>query len=54
MAGRTRKFNPVLSEQDKVTLEKIVASRTEEIRKVQRAKMILLAASEFPVLSLTK
>ncbi|MTU43893.1 helix-turn-helix domain-containing protein [Parasutterella excrementihominis] len=45
MAGRTRKFNPVLSEQDKVTLEKIVASRTEEIRKVQRAKMILLAAS---------
>ena len=45
MAGRTRKFNPVLSEQDKVALEKIVSSRTEEIRKVQRAKMILLAAS---------
>ena len=45
MAGRTRKFNPVLSEQDKATLEKIVSSRTEEIRKVQRAKMILLAAS---------
>ncbi len=45
MAGRTRKFNPVLSEQDKTTLEKIVSSRTEEIRKVQRAKMILLAAS---------
>ena len=41
MAGRTRKFNPVLSEQDKATLEKIVSSRTEEIRKVQRAKMIL-------------
>ena len=38
MAGRTRKFNPVLSEQDKATLEKIVSSRTEEIRKVQRAK----------------
>ena len=38
-------INPVLSEQDKVTLEKIVASRTEEIRKVQRAKMILLAVS---------
>ena len=34
MAGRTRKFNPVLSEQDKATLEKIVSSRTEEIRKV--------------------
>jgi len=45
MVGRTRKFNPVLSEQDKATLEKIVSSRTEEIRKVQRAKMILLAAS---------
>lgn len=45
MAGRTRKFNPVLSEQDKAALEKIVSSRTEEIRKVQRAKMILLAAS---------
>ena len=45
MAGRTRKFNPVLSEQDTATLEKIVSSRTEEIRKVQRAKMILLAAS---------
>ena len=43
MAGRARKFNPVLSEQDKATLEKIVSSRTEEIRKVQRAKMILLA-----------
>ena len=66
MAGRTRKFNPVLSEQDKATLEKIVSSRTEEIRKVQRAKMILLAASGsrnntdiannlgFPVRSLTK
>ncbi len=26
MAGRTRKFNPVLSEQDKATLEKIVSS----------------------------
>ncbi|MFR1025268.1 MAG: hypothetical protein ACLSE8_02060 [Parasutterella sp.] len=38
MAGRTRKFNPVLSEQDKATLEKIVSSRTEEIRKVQRAE----------------
>ena len=27
MAGRTRKFNPVLSEQDKTTLEKIVLKR---------------------------
>lgn len=26
MAGRTRKFNPVLSEQDKAALEKIVSS----------------------------
>ncbi len=55
MAGRTRKFNPVLSEQDKATLEKIVSSRTEEIRKVQRAKMILLAASGAvtPILQIT-
>ena len=45
MAGHTRRFNPILSEQDKTTLEKIVSSRTEEIQKVQRAKMILLAAS---------
>ena len=42
MAGRTRKFNPVLSEQDKATLEKIVSSRTEEIRKVKARCALLL------------
>ena len=64
MAGRTRKFNPVLSEQDKATLEKIVSSRTEEIRKVQSKDDSVGASGSsntdiannlgFPVRSLTK
>ena len=44
MAGRTRKFNPVLSEQDKATLEKIVSSRTE-VNSRTRANGVLTGAN---------
>lgn len=43
MAGRKRVYVPTLTPSDQETLRAILSSRTEEVRKVQRAKMIALA-----------
>lgn len=45
MAGRNKKYgNIVLSDEERKTIEKLANSQTEEYRKVQRAKMILMSA----------
>lgn len=43
MAGRKRVYSPILSAQDQAMLSSVLSSRTQEISKVQRAKMISLA-----------
>lgn len=43
--ARPRKFTKTLTEQERCLLEGIAQSRTEEIRRVQRAKVLLLCAS---------
>ncbi len=44
MAGRHRIYLPKLSDQDRETLKHLISSRTEEVRRVTRAKMILMAS----------
>ena len=45
MAGRNKKYgNIVLSDEERKTIEKLANSQTEEYRKVQRAKIILMSA----------
>ena len=54
MAGRPRKFTRPLSEADKALLEKIANSRSEDLRQIQRAKIILMAADGASNAEITK